>query len=97
MPNNGLLRPGQTVGARLSFLSAKEAAWEIPDTALVRRGEAASIFVKVAGGFRNVPVTVLAEDLDHVVVSGELTGQDEVAASGVSGLRGIQLGLGAGG
>jgi RND family efflux transporter MFP subunit len=96
-PNNGLLRPGQTVGARLNFLSAKEAAWEIPDTALVRRGEAASIFVKVAGGFRNVPVTVLAEDLDHVVVSGELTGQDEVAAGGVSGLRGILLGLGAGG
>lgn len=97
LPNNGLLRPGQTVGARLSFLSAGEAAWEIPDTALVRRGEMASIFIKVAGGFRNVPVTVLAEDVDHVVVSGELAGQDEVAASGVSGLRGIMLGLGAGG
>jgi RND family efflux transporter MFP subunit len=96
-PNDGLLRPGQTVAARLSFLSAKEAAWEVPDTALVRRGEAASIFVKVAGGFRNVPVTVLAEDVDHVVVSGELSGQDEVAASGVSALRGILLGLGAGG
>jgi multidrug efflux pump subunit AcrA (membrane-fusion protein) len=97
LPNNGALRPGQTVGARLSFLSAGEAAWEIPDTALVRRGEAASIFVKVAGGFRNVPVTVLAEDVDHVVISGELAGQDEVAASGVSALRGILLGLGAGG
>lgn len=97
VPNNGLLRPGQTVGARLSFLSASEAAWEIPDTALVRRGEAASIFVKVPGGFRSVPVTVLAEDVDHVVVAGELTAQDEVAASGVSSLRGILLGLGTGG
>lgn len=97
VPNNGLLRPGQTVGARLSFLSAGEAAWEIPDTALVRRGEIASMFVKVEGGFRNVPVTVLAEDVDHVVVSGEFTSQDEVAASGVSALRGILLGLGAGG
>jgi RND family efflux transporter MFP subunit len=97
VPNNGLLRPGQTVGARLNFISAGEGAWEIPDTALVRRGEMASIFVKVEGGFRNVPVTVLAEDVDHVVVSGEFTSQDEVAATGVSALRGILLGLGAGG
>jgi membrane fusion protein, heavy metal efflux system len=97
MPNNGLLRPGQTVGARLSFLSAGETAWEIPDTALVRRGEMASVFVKVAGGFRSVPVTVLAEDVDHVVVSGKITGQDEVAAGGVSALRGMLVGLGAGG
>lgn len=97
VPNNGRLRPGQTAGARLSFLSAGEAAWEIPDTALVRRGEAASIFVKVPGGFRNVPVMVLAEDVDDMVVSGELTAEDEIAANGVSGLRGILLGLGAGG
>ena len=96
-PNNGLLRPGQTVAARLSFLSAGEEAWEVPDTAVVRRGEAASIFVKVAGGFRNLPVTVLAEDVDHVVISGELSPRDEVAAGGVSALRGILLGLGAGG
>ncbi len=97
VPNNGLLRPGQTVGARLSFLSAGEAAWEIPDTALVRRGEMASVFVKVPGGFRSVPVTVLAEDVDHVVVSGGFTDQDEVAAGGVSALRGMLLGLGGGG
>ena len=39
VPNNGQLRPGQTVAARLSFLSPGEAAWEIPYTALARRGE----------------------------------------------------------
>ena len=96
VPNNGRLRPNQTVAARVSFLSPGEAAWEIPYAGLVRRGEAASVFVKVQGGFRHVPVTVLAEDIDHVVVSGELTDKDEVAVSGVSALRGILLGLGAG-
>jgi RND family efflux transporter MFP subunit len=95
--NNGQLRPGQTIAARLSFLSPGETAWEIPYVALARRGEAASVFVKVEGGFRNVPVVVLAEDIDHAVVSGELGDQDEVAVSGISGLRGILLGLGAGG
>jgi multidrug efflux pump subunit AcrA (membrane-fusion protein) len=97
LPNNGRLRPGQTVAARLSFLSAAETAWEIPYTALARRGETASVFVKTDGGFRNVPVVVLAEDIDHAVVSGPLSDQDEVAVSGISGLRGILLGLGAGG
>ncbi len=94
VPNTGALRPGQTAAARIGFLSAGQSAWEIPDTALVRRGEAASIFVAATGGFRVVPVTVLAEDQNHVVVSGAISGQDRIATSGVSGLRGILFGLG---
>ncbi len=94
--NNGQLRPWQTMAARISFLSTGERAWEVPYTALVRRGEAASVFVAIEGGFQLVPVTVLAEDVDHVVVTGKISESDEVAIAGVSGLRGILLGLGAG-
>lgn len=94
--NDGQLRPGQNAAARISFLSTGERAWEVPYTALVRRGETASVFIAVEGGFRMIPVTVLAEDIDHVVVAGGLTDRDEVATSGVSALRGILLGLGAG-
>ena len=43
-----------------------------------------------------VHVTLLAEDQDHVVVSGAITDKDEVAVSGISALRGILLRLGAG-
>ena len=96
VPNNGELRPGQTAAVRISFLSAGESAWEIPYSALVRRGEATSVFVAIEGGFRLVPVTLLAEDQDHVVVSGAITDKDEVAVSGISALRGILLRLGAG-
>jgi multidrug efflux pump subunit AcrA (membrane-fusion protein) len=96
VPNTGELRPGQTAAARINFLSSEEAAWEIPYSALIRRGEAASVFVGIEGGFRLVPVTLLAEDQDHVVVSGAITDKDEVAISGVSALRGILQGLGAG-
>ena len=39
-----------------------------------------------------MPVTLLAEDQDHVVVSGAITDKDEVAVSGISALRGILLG-----
>ncbi|WP_051334836.1 efflux RND transporter periplasmic adaptor subunit [Bradyrhizobium sp. Ai1a-2] len=96
VPNGGELRPGQTATARINFLSAGESAWEIPYAALIRRGEQASVFVATEGGFRHVPVTLLAEDQDHVVVSGPISDKDEVVVSGISALRGILLRLGAG-
>ena len=95
VPNAGELRPGQTAAARISFLSSGESAWEVPYSALVRRGDKASVFVVTEGGFRLAPVTLLAEDQDHVVVSGAISGEDEVAVSGITALRGILLRLGA--
>jgi RND family efflux transporter MFP subunit len=93
--NSGELRPGQTAAVRINFLSAGESAWEIPYNALVRRGESTAVFVAIEGGFRLVPVTLIAEDQDHVVVSGAITDKDEVAVSGISVLRGMLLRLGA--
>jgi multidrug efflux pump subunit AcrA (membrane-fusion protein) len=95
IPNTGQLRPGQATAARIGFLSPEEAAWEIPYSALIRRGEATSVFVAIEGGFRLVPVRLIAEDQDHVVVAGAITDKDAVAISGVSALRGILQGLGA--
>jgi RND family efflux transporter MFP subunit len=96
VPNTGELRPGQTAQARIGFASSAERAWELPYSALIRRGEEASVFVATSGGFRLVPVKLLEEDQDHVVVSGAITEKDEVAVSGISALRGILLKLGAG-
>lgn len=95
VPNTGELRPGQTVAVRINFLSIGESAWEIPYSALVRRGDATSIFVAIEGGYRLTPVTLLAEDQDHVVISGAITEKDDVAVSGITALRGILLRLGA--
>ncbi|MCL8484018.1 MULTISPECIES: efflux RND transporter periplasmic adaptor subunit [Bradyrhizobium] len=94
IPNNGELHSGQTAAARIGFISAGESAWEIPYSGLVRRGEQTSIFVAIEGGFRQVPVTLLAEDQDHVVVSGPITERNDVAVGGISALRGILLRLG---
>ncbi len=96
VPNTGELRPGQMAQARIGFVSSAENAWELPYSALIRRGEQASVFVATQGGFRLVPVTLLEEDQDHVVVSGAITDKDDVAVGGISALRGILLKLGAG-
>ncbi|WP_246668802.1 efflux RND transporter periplasmic adaptor subunit [Bradyrhizobium sp. UNPF46] len=94
VPNDGELHPGQTTAARIGFLSAGESAFEIPYSGLVRRGEQTSVFVAFDGGFRLVPVKLLAEDQDHVVVSGAVTERDAIAIGGISALRGILSGLG---
>jgi membrane fusion protein, heavy metal efflux system len=94
--NTGELRPGQTTEARIGFISSAESAWEIPYGALIRRGEKSSVFAATQDGFRLVPVTLLEEDQDHVVVSGAITDKDDIAISGISALRGILLRLGAG-
>ncbi|MCW1991446.1 UNVERIFIED_ORG: RND family efflux transporter MFP subunit [Bradyrhizobium japonicum] len=96
VPNSGQLHPGQTASVRLSFLSEGESAWEIPYSGLVRRGEQSWIFKAIEGGFRLVSVTLLAEDQDHVVISGPISDKDEVAIAGISALRGILSRLGAG-
>ena len=92
--NDGELHPGQTAAARIGFLSAGESAWEIPYSGLIRRGEQTSVFVAIDGGFRLVPVTLLAEDQDHVVVAGPITDKDQIATGGISALRGMLSGLG---
>jgi RND family efflux transporter MFP subunit len=94
IPNNGDLHPGQTAAARIGFLSPGESAWEIPYSGLIRRGEQTWVFVAIDGGFRLVPVALLAEDQDHVVVSGHITDKNEIAIGGISALRGILSGLG---
>lgn len=94
IPNSGELHAGQTAAARIGFLSAGESAWEIPYSGLVRRGEQTSVFSAIDGGFRLVPVTLLAEDQDHVVVSGPISDQDEIAIGGISALRGMLSRLG---
>ncbi|MGJ5040080.1 efflux RND transporter periplasmic adaptor subunit [Bradyrhizobium sp. HKCCYLRH1062] len=94
IPNNGELHSGQMAAARIGFISAGESAWEIPYSGLVRRGEQTSVFVATEGGFRLVPVTLLAEDQDHVVIAGPLTDKDEIAVGGISALRGILSRLG---
>jgi len=72
---------------RLCFLNRKRLG------ASLRRADPAR---RTQGGFRLVPVTLLEEDQDHVVVSGAITDKDEVAVGGISALRGILLRLGAG-
>jgi cobalt-zinc-cadmium efflux system membrane fusion protein len=94
IPNTGELHPGQTAAARIGFLSADESAWEIPYSGLVRRGEQSWVFVAIDGGFRLVPVGLLAEDQDHVVISGPISDKDEIAVGGISALRGMFSGLG---
>ena len=88
--------PGKPPRCGSAFFPPVKAPGRSPTARLSGAANTASVFVAIEGGFRLVPVTLLAEDQDHVVVSGAITDKDEVAVSGISALRGILLRLGAG-
>lgn len=90
----GRLRPGLMMAA--SFLSAPATpAWRVAHDAVVRIDGQPSLFVRRDAGFTVVPVTVLSETAQTVVVAGPLAADSAVVVRGTVVLKGMQAGLGA--
>lgn len=85
------LRPGQFVEVQLSAAAAG-AAWRVPLAALVRHASETYLFLVRDGGFGALPVKILAEEETDAVVTGELSGTDQIAVSGVVALKAAWLG-----
>lgn len=66
-------------------------AWRLPRAAVVRHAGDTYVFASTEGGFRSLPVTVLAEEDRSLVVQGELSAADRVAVSGVVALKAAWL------
>jgi multidrug efflux pump subunit AcrA (membrane-fusion protein) len=92
------LRPGQFTVVQLSTGAEPGAAdgagsgsWRLPSAAVVRQAGATYCFLQVEGGFRAVPVTVVAEEDQSTVVRGPFTASDRVAVGGVAALKAAWL------
>jgi multidrug efflux pump subunit AcrA (membrane-fusion protein) len=94
------LRPGQFTEVQLrtgagrggeDTKAAGAAAWRLPRAAVVRDGGDAYVFAAAEGGFRAVPVALLAEEDRTLVVQGDLSAADQVAVSGVVALKAAWL------
>jgi hypothetical protein len=66
-------------------------AWRLPRAAVVRHAGDAYVFASAEGGFRALPVRVLAEEDRNLVVQGGLSAADRVAVSGVVALKAAWL------
>jgi cobalt-zinc-cadmium efflux system membrane fusion protein len=89
------LRPGQRLNTRI-IQSIDKAAFKIPNTAIAQNEGKAYIFIRNPQGFSVTPVTVVGKQGDESIISGELTGNEEIAVKGAVALKANWLGLGSG-
>ncbi|NOU25300.1 MAG: efflux RND transporter periplasmic adaptor subunit [Methylotenera sp.] len=87
------LSPGQMVEAEIS-LGAQAQHFSVPKSALARQGTEALVFVQTKTGFRPVTVKVISEQGDEAVVDAAFKGDEKIAVSGISAIKGTWLGLG---
>lgn len=87
------LSPGQMVEAEIS-LGAQAEYFSVPKTALARQGADALVFVQTKTGFRPLKVKVIFEQGDEAVVDVAFKGDERIAVSGISAIKGTWLGLG---
>jgi RND family efflux transporter MFP subunit len=88
------LRPGQHVEVSITTRASTTPQWKIPNAALARSGGNVLIFVATENGFQAVTVKVLSEGAGDTLISGKLTGRENIAIQGVSALKAKMMGLG---
>lgn len=87
------LRAGQRLNTRIIQPSDK-ATFKIPNTAIAQNEGEAFIFIRTQQGFLVAPVTVAGKQGDESIISGKLTGNEEIAVQGAVALKANWLGLG---
>lgn len=91
--NEVFLRPGQRLNTRIIHSSDK-ATFKVPNMAIAQNEGKAFIFIHTQQGFSVMPVTVIGKQDDESIISGELTGNEEIAVQGAVALKANWLGLG---
>ncbi len=91
--NTEFLRPGQRLNTRI-IQSSDKAAFKVPNTAIAQNEGKAFIFVRNQQGFSVTPITVVGKQGDESIISGELTGNEKIAAQGAVALKANWLRLG---
>jgi membrane fusion protein, heavy metal efflux system len=82
-PGRNLLRPGQAVQAILRVKGGGSSQWRVPADAVVSHRNHNWVFLRVPGGFRAVPVTLVSETPQFASVQGALAAGQRVATRGL--------------
>ena len=87
------VRVGQTVNTQI-VRSSDSAAFKVPNTAIAQNQGKAFVFIRNQAGFKVSPVTVLGKQGEESIISGDLTGDEDIAIKGAVALKADWLGLG---
>ena len=88
------IRAGQTVNVQIIQPSEKNTAFKVVNTSIAQNEGKAFIFVRTQNGFKVIPVKVLGKQDEESFISGDLTGNEEIAIKGAVALKANWLGLG---
>jgi membrane fusion protein, heavy metal efflux system len=86
------LRPGQHVEVSIATRTSTIPQWKVPNAALARSGGNVQIFVATDNGFQAVVVKVINEGISDTLISGKLSGNENIAVYGVSVLKAQLMG-----
>lgn len=87
------IRAGQTVNTQI-IQTSDQPAYKIPNSAVAQSEGQSYIFIRNAQGFAVRPITVIGKQNSESVISGKLSGNEEIALRGAVALKAKWLGLG---
>ncbi len=91
--NQSAVRVGQTLNTRI-IQSSEHAAFKIPNSAIAQNEGKSFIFIRNRDGFKVSPITVIGKQGEESIISGDLTGDEDIAIKGAVALKANWLGLG---
>jgi cobalt-zinc-cadmium efflux system membrane fusion protein len=87
------VRVGQTINTQI-IQSSKISAYKIPNAAIAQNEGKAFIFIRTQEGFKVSPIKIIGKQGEESIISGDLTGDEDIAIKGAVALKANWLGLG---
>ncbi len=87
------VRAGQSINTQI-IQASDNAVFRVPNTAIAQNDGLAYIFIRTQNGFTVSPITVIGKQGDESIISGNLTGNENIAIKGAVALKANWLGLG---
>ena len=87
------LRAGQSINTQI-IQPSETAAFKVPNTAIAQNEGKYFIFIRNRDGFTVSPVTVIGKQGEESIISGDLSGNEDIAVKGAVALKANWLGLG---
>ena len=87
------VRAGQTINTQI-IQSIENTAFKVSNAAIAQNEGKSFIFIRTQDGFKVSPVTILGKQREESIISGELTGNEDIAIKGAVALKANWLGLG---
>jgi membrane fusion protein, heavy metal efflux system len=93
--NQASIRVGQKVNIQLIQTTDAD-TYKLPDTAIAHNEGKTYVFIRDKEGFKVSQITILGKQSDGSVITGEFSGNEDIAINNAAALKAIWLGLGSG-